>query len=85
MLGHPVPVPEEEMYMQAVHDVLCNEDLLKLLFAHLGLPILCTVGSTCRQWRQVAESDEFWTALDFSGLCVSPRQVRQPSTASNNC
>ena len=66
---------EEEMRLQAARDVLCNEDLLKLLFEKLGREGLCSAGATCRQWRQIAESDEFWTSLDFSGLSISPWQV----------
>ncbi|KAL0042836.1 hypothetical protein WJX79_001077 [Trebouxia sp. C0005] len=66
---------EEEMRLQAARDVLCNEDLLKLLFEKLGREGLCSAGATCRQWRQIAESDEFWTSLDFSGLSISPWQM----------
>jgi hypothetical protein len=66
---------EEEMRLQAARDVLCNEDLLKLLFEKLGREGLCSAGATCRQWRRIAESDEFWTSLDFSGLSISPWQV----------
>lgn len=75
MHGNPLQLTEEEMRLQAAHDVLCNEDLLKLLFEKLGREGLCSAGATCRQWRQVAESDEFWTSLDFSGLSISPWQV----------
>ena len=56
------------MHLQAGYDVLCNQDLLKLLFEKLGRHALCSAGATCRQWRQVAASDEFWTNLDFSHL-----------------
>lgn len=66
---------EERMHTQAELDVLCNQDLLKLLFEKLGRLALCSAGATCRQWRQVAASDEFWTSLDFSGLGVTPWQV----------
>ena len=66
---------EEAMHTQAELDVLCNQDLLKLLFEKLGRLALCSVGATCRQWRQVAASDEFWTSLDFTGLGTSPWQV----------
>ena len=69
------------MRLQASHDVLCNEDLLKLLFEKLGRQSLCSAGATCRQWRQVAESDEFWTSLEFNGLNISPWQVLLPSIA----
>ena len=37
---------EEEMRLQAAHDVLCNEDLLKLLFAKLGREGLCSAGAS---------------------------------------
>lgn len=63
------------MHTQAELDVLCNQDLLKLLFEKLGRLALCSAGATCRQWRQVAASDEFWTSLDFTGLGISPWQV----------
>ena len=66
---------EELMRTQAGLDVLCNQDLLKLLFEKLGRLALCSAGATCRQWRQVAASDEFWTSLDFSDLGISPAQV----------
>ena len=66
---------EELMHTQAELDVLCNQDLLKLLFEKLGRLALCSAGATCRQWRQVAASDEFWTSLDFSGLGIQPWQV----------
>ncbi len=66
---------EKKMLLQAARDVLCNEDLLKLLFEKLGREGLCSAGATCRQWRQIAESDEFWKSLDFSGLSISPWQV----------
>ena len=66
---------EDLMHTQAELDVLCNQDLLKLFFEKLGRLALCSAGATCRQWRQVAASDEFWTSLDFSGLGVSPWQV----------
>ena len=75
MHENPSQLTEEEMRLQAAHDVLCNEDLLKLLFEKLGREGLCSAGATCRQWKQVAESDEFWTSLDFSGLSISPWQV----------
>ena len=75
MHANPLQLTEEEMRLQAAHDVLCNEDLLKRLFEKLGREGLCSAGATCRQWRQVAESDEFWTSLDFSGLSISPWQV----------
>lgn len=66
---------DELMHTQAALDVLCNQDLLKLLFEKLGRLALCSAGATCRQWRQVAASDEFWTSLDFTGLGISPWQV----------
>ena len=66
---------EDSMRLQAAHDVLSNEDLLKLLFDKLGRAALCSAAATCRQWRQVAESDEFWTSLDFTGLNISPAEV----------
>lgn len=66
---------EQEMHTQARLDVLCNQDLLKLLFDKLSRRALCSAGAACRQWRQVAASDEFWTSLDFSGLGITPGQV----------
>lgn len=75
MHGEPQITPEEEMREQARHAVLCNQDLLKLLFEKLGRHALCSAGATCRQWRQVAASDEFWTAIDFSGMDITPWQV----------
>lgn len=74
---HEAPqLPAEDlMHTQAELDVLCNQDLLKLLFEKLGRLALCSAGATCRQWRQVAASDEFWTCLDFTGLGISPWQV----------
>ena len=76
MPEEPPRVTEEEMRLQAARDVLCNEDLLKLLFEKLGREGLCSAGATCRQWREVAESDEFWTSLDVTGLNISPWQAR---------
>lgn len=67
--------PVALMHTQAGLDVLCNQDLLKLLFEKLDRLALCSAGATCRQWRQVAASDEFWTSLDFSGLGISSWQV----------
>lgn len=69
---------EEVMHTQAALDVLCNQDLLKLLFEKLDRLALCSAGQTCRQWRQVAASDEFWTSIDFSGLGISAWQVAAP-------
>ncbi|KAL3153253.1 hypothetical protein ABBQ38_011604 [Trebouxia sp. C0009 RCD-2024] len=66
---------EEVMHTQAALDVLCNQDLLKLLFEKLDRLALCSAGQTCRQWRQVAASDEFWTSIDFSGLGISAWQM----------
>lgn len=68
---------EQEMqaWLQAMSDVLCNEDLLKLLFDHLTRQDLCFAGATCRLWQNVANSDEFWSCLDFSGVGIQSSQV----------
>jgi len=54
---------------------LKNSDILRLLFGLMELEDLCRVGATCRQWFAVAQSDEFWSTLDFAGRKARPEQV----------
>ena len=78
MQGTPSQSAEEDMQarLQAVHDVLCNEDLLKLLFDRFTRRDLCCVGAVCQLWRNVANSDDFWSSLEFAGVSILPAQVR---------
>lgn len=73
--GEQAAEQDMQARLQATSDVLCNEDLLKLLFDHLTRQDLCCVGATCRLWQNVANSDEFWSCLDFSGLSIQSCQV----------
>ena len=60
----------------AVEGVLRNPDILRLLFSQLEMPDLIRVGATCRQWYNVAESDEFWRTLDFQNKNIRQEEVR---------
>jgi hypothetical protein len=59
----------------ARQSVLCNADILRLLFKDLDLADLLRAASTCRIWRTVSQCPEFWASLDFSGRNVRARQV----------
>lgn len=59
----------------ARQSVLRNADILRLLFKDLDLEDLLRAASTCRIWRTVSQSPEFWASLDFSGRKVRARQV----------
>ena len=45
--------------------VLGAHDLLKLVLGKISLIDLCAATTVCRQWRDVARSDDFWSDVDF--------------------
>ena len=57
-----------------MHDVLCNEHLLKLLFDCFSQRDCVVSEGVCQLWRNVANSDEIWSSLD-SGVSMLPAHV----------
>ena len=45
--------------------MLGHHDLLKLVLGKVSLMDLCAATAVCRQWRDVARSDDFWCDVDF--------------------
>jgi hypothetical protein len=39
--------------------------MLKLILAKISLLDLCSATSVCRHWRDVAQSNDFWSDVDF--------------------
>lgn len=72
----PVSPPEVQSDSDAAESVLRNPDILRLLFSQLVMEDLCRVGATCRLWRAVSQSDEFWATVDFTRRLIRQDQVR---------
>ena len=72
----PAPLPEVHFDNDAADSVLRNPDILRLLFSQLVMEDLCRAGATCRQWRAVSQSDEFWSTVDFTRRLIRQDQVR---------
>ena len=56
--------------------VLGHHDLLKLVLGKISLIDLCAATTVCRQWRDVARSDDFWSDVDFEAP-VREEQARE--------
>ena len=55
--------------------VLSDHDLLKLVLRSLLLSDLCRSALVCRDWRDVALSNDFWRDVSFEKCSVRPEQV----------
>ena len=73
----PSDPPEElQPYSDEVIDkVLSNEDLLKTLLCYLDVVDISRAAVVCKFWRQVCDSDEFWTRVAFDSRPISRDQV----------
>jgi len=59
-----------------LEQVLGHHDLLKLVLGKISLIDLCAATTVCRQWRDVARSDDFWSDVDFEAP-VREEQARE--------
>lgn len=76
--GHShAPAGLEDHGPSPVEDVLSNPDLLKTILVKLNVLHVVRASSTCRAWRDAAESDDFWAEVDFSSRRITREQVRR--------
>ncbi len=54
---------------------LSNPFLVKTIFECLGVQDLCSAAVSCKLWKNISESADFWRSVSFDGRSINRTQV----------